>query len=108
MPEVGAASGAAAASVRYRPGPDVLFRVLDGDTLAYVGERFETHLLDPAASLLVSVLAAALMPLTLADLHHALLGAEPDDAGMMPIGGDDLLQLLGPLLRLGIVDALPC
>lgn len=92
--------------MRYSLGTGVLCRRLDGDQLVYVADRFDTHLLDPAAALLIDTLASKPSALTLGELRQHLLGAEasPDDGPDVTLADDAALRaLLVPLVRAGIV-----
>lgn len=92
--------------VRYGLGASVLCRTLDGDQLVYVADRFDTHLIDPAAALVVTTLLSSVTPLTLTELRLQLLGAEvglDDDPGVTLADNEALRGLLVPLVRAGIV-----
>ena len=83
---------------------------LDGEQLVYVADRFDTHLLSPAAALVVTTLLASLTPLTLFELRQQLLGAEvalDDDPGATLADDEALRGLLVPLVGAGIVVAQP-
>lgn len=87
-------------------GSSVLCRTLDGDQLVYVADRFDTHLLDAAAALVVSALGLPGTVLTLAELRQQVLGAEarPDEDDDTTRADDEALRaLLVPLVRAGIV-----
>lgn len=92
--------------MRYGLGSSVLSCTLDGDQLVYVADRFDTHLLDPAAALVVSTLGLPGTVLTLAELRRQMLGAEahPDEDPDTTWADDEALRaLLVPLVRAGIV-----
>ena len=92
--------------LRYQLGSSVLCRTLDADQLVYVADRFDTHLLDPAAGMVVATLLLPGPPLTLTELRLQLLGAEValDDDADITLADDEALRcLLLPLVRAGIV-----
>ena len=93
-------------ALRYQLGSSLLCCTLDGDQIVYVADRFETHLLDPAAALVVATLVRPGPPLTLTELRLQLLGAEValDDDADITLADDEALRcLLLPLVRAGIV-----
>jgi len=92
--------------MRYRLGTGVQCRTLDGDQLVYVADRFDTHLIDTAAALVISTLLSSVTPLTRTELRLQLLGAEADldDDPAVTLADDKALRgLLEPLVRAGIV-----
>ena len=92
--------------LRYQLGSSVLCRTLDADQLVYVADRFDTHLLDPAAGMVVATLLLPGPPLTLGELRLQLLGAEAglDEDADITLADDEALRcLLLPLVRAGIV-----
>ena len=92
--------------MRFRLGTSVLCCTLDGDQIVYVADRFETHLLDPAAGMVVATLLLPGPPLTLSEMRLQLLGAEVglDEDADITLADDEALRcLLLPLVRAGIV-----
>ena len=93
-------------ALRYQLGSSLLCCTLDGDQIVYVADRFETHLLDPAAGMVVATLLLPGPPLTLSELRLQLLGAEVglDEDADITLADDEALRcLLLPLVRAGIV-----
>jgi hypothetical protein len=71
-----------------------------------VADRFDTHLLDPAAALVVATLLSPGTSLDLAELRQRLLGPESgqDEDPDVTLADDEALRaLLVPLVRAGIV-----
>ena len=95
----------------YSLSPGVTWRLLDGEAVVYVGERFETHLLDPASTWLIAALQGAAEPCLLSDISRQFFSDETlGQAPARDAGADaDLLSpLLNQLVQHGILSKLLC
>ena len=95
----------------YTLAPGVAWRLLDGEAVAYVGDRFETHLLDPASAGLIEVLQASSGPYSLLDIAQRFFS---DDTPAQRQGSDSaadvslLYPVLNQLEQLGILTRSLC
>ena len=82
----------------YTLSPGVTWRLLDGEAVVYVGDRFETHLLDPASSWLIAALQGAGEPCLLSDISRQFFSDET--LGQAPARDADAdADLLSPVLN---------
>ena len=82
----------------YTLSPGVTWRLLDGEAVVYVGDRFETHLLDPASSWLIAALQSAGESCLLSDISRQFFSDET--LGQAPARDADAdADLLSPVLN---------
>lgn len=82
----------------YTLSPGVTWRLLDGEAVVYVGDRFETHLLDPASSWLIAALQGAGESCLLSDISRQFFSDET--LGQAPARDADAdADLLSPVLN---------
>ena len=93
----------------YTLSPGVTWRLLDGEAVVYVGERFETHLLDPASTWLIAALQGAAEPWLLSDISRQFFSDETlGQAPARDADADLLSPVLNQLVQHGILSKSLC
>ena len=97
----------------YTLSPSLTWRLLDGEAVVYVGDRFETHLLDPASSWLIAALQSAGESCLLSDISRQFfsdetLGQAPARDADADADADLLSSVLNQLVQHGILSKSLC
>jgi hypothetical protein len=97
----------------YSLAPRVSLRELDGAVVAYVGQRFETHLLDDASAQVLDAFkssSAGSRSYSAHGLVEAFLAGEPDaqNTEVQEVALAALMPLLTELVRLGVLTINEC